>query len=276
MKKQAASPAATGPAGPHFEAQVAAHYLLTMLAGAEPRGLPSTSIQRVELQRGSEGRPLDDVIVHASDNTAGKSAVLEIQVKRTISFSPRDRLFRSVVKQIAEASRRPDFFSTRYELGIAIGRTSRKISGPYQDVVTWARQRRKAESFIASIERPGFANDDMRSFVHTFRSNLSAAGVTDDDATVWQLLRRLHILVFDFTATSSESEALAIERAVRVLHPHDAHLASSLWPTLVDISQRVAVSGGECDLTMLTTELRQRSFRLAGDLSYGTARGGSC
>lgn len=52
------SPASSGPAGPHFEAQVGASYLLAMLAGGEPRGLPGMVIDRIELQRASEGRPL--------------------------------------------------------------------------------------------------------------------------------------------------------------------------------------------------------------------------
>src|SRR5260221_4536274 len=69
------SPASSGPAGPHFEAQVGASYLLAMLTGGEPRGLPGMTIDRIELQRASEGRPLDDVIVHAHD-ASGKAAVL--------------------------------------------------------------------------------------------------------------------------------------------------------------------------------------------------------
>ncbi len=272
MKNRTTSPASGGPAGPHFEAQVGAHYLLTMLAAAEPRGLPGTSVQRVAFQRAAEGRPLDDVVVHASNQVSGKAAVLEIQVKRTITFAPKDTVFRDAVEQIAEASRRPDFLSTRYELALATGRTSHNISGPYQDVLTWARRFSEPEAFITSVKRPGSANESMRTFVRTFKSHLLASEAPDDDATVWNLLRRLHILVFDFTATSSASEALAIERAVRVLHAHDTNRASSLWSSLIDISQQAAFSGGEYDLPMLTSELRRRSFRFAGDLRYGPAR----
>ena len=87
------SPASTGPAGPHFEAQVGASYLLAMLTGGEPRGLPGMVIDRIELQRASEGRPLDDVIVHAHD-ASGTAAVLEIQVKREVTFSPGDEVLR--------------------------------------------------------------------------------------------------------------------------------------------------------------------------------------
>ena len=72
----AVSPAASGPAGASFEGQVGATYLLAMLVGAEPRGLPGTTIDRVELQRATEGFPLDDVIVHAHD-VHGATAVLE-------------------------------------------------------------------------------------------------------------------------------------------------------------------------------------------------------
>src|SRR6266516_3142940 len=96
----ATSPAASGPAGPHFEGEVGAFYLLSMLAGAEPRGLPGTLVDRVELQRAAEGFPLDDVIVRAHD-ALGSPAVLEIQVKRSITFARKDPIFRAVVDQIA-------------------------------------------------------------------------------------------------------------------------------------------------------------------------------
>ena len=270
--KRAASPASTGPSGPHFEGQVGAHYLLSMLAGAEPRGLPGTSIQRIELQRAAEGRPLDDVIVHALDNSSGETAVLEIQVKRTITFAPSDPLFRSVVEQVVEASRRPEFFSTRYELAIATARTSQKISGPYQDVLTWARQIGDPGTFVARIARRGSANDDMRRFVDTFRSHIRRAGARDGDRTVWELLRRLQILVFDFTATGSASEALATERAVRVLHPQNIDRAPALWSSVIEIALRVAASGGERDFPTLINELREQSFRFAGERRYETAR----
>ena len=98
-KPSATSPALSGPAGSQYEGQVGAHYLLTMLVGAEPRGLPGTRIDRVEFQRAAEGRPLDcrpwccasfqRRIVHTRD-TRGEPAVLEVQVKRSLTFAPTD------------------------------------------------------------------------------------------------------------------------------------------------------------------------------------------
>src|ERR1035441_2756258 len=65
--KNATSPASSGPAGSHFEGRVGASYLLSLLVGAEPRGLPGTIIDRVAFQRAAEGHPLDDVVVYAHD-----------------------------------------------------------------------------------------------------------------------------------------------------------------------------------------------------------------
>jgi len=265
------SPASSGPAGSHFEGQVGAFYLLSLLVGAEPRGLPATTIDRVEFQRAAEGRPLDDVIVHAHDGQ-GKPAVLEVQVKRGITFAPSDPIFRSVVGQMVKASLRPDFFKTRYELGIAISRTSHKIDGAYQDVLTWARQLGDEATFINRINRPGSANDDMRSFVKTFREHLRDAGSAHDDETVWQLLRRFQIFPFDFTAPGSASEALAKERAVRALHSDDTPRAGDLWTILTELAIKIASSGGDRTRDRLTEDLRQQSFRLTGDRRFLSAR----
>src|SRR5262247_2201405 len=261
----ATSPAASGPAGSHFEGQVGEFYLLAMLAGDEPRGLPGTTIDLVQFQRAAEGGPLDDVTIFARD-ARGVAAVLEIQVKRAISFTPGDAAFRAVVEQIVETSRRTDFWSSRYELGIATARATRKVDGAYQDVLTWARQIGDAATFFARIGRSGSANDDMRTFVSTFRAHLQNAGSPSDDETVWRFLRRLQILVFDFTAQSSSAEELAKEPAARVLHPDDAARAAGLWPRLVELAIRVAASGGDRKREVLRSPQEIEHRRLASAL----------
>ena len=261
---QVASTSSTGPGGPHFEGQVGASYLLALLVGAEPRGLPGTTIDRVEFQRAAEGHPLDDVIVHAHD-ALGKPAILEIQVKKGMTFAHGDKIFREVIGQIVDASHKTEFENSRYELGIAISRTSHNIDGPYQDVLTWAKQIGDSVTFINRINRPGSANERMRSFVETFRAHLKEACAPHDDEAVWRLLRRMHILVFDFTSPGSASEDLAKERAARALHPEDTARAGNLWDELVELSIEIAKSGGDRKREELKAELAQKGFRLAAD-----------
>jgi hypothetical protein len=269
--QKASSPAASGPAGSQFEGQVGAHYLLTMLVGAEPRGLPAAIIDRVEFQRAAEGRPLDDVIVYAHDNQ-GNPAILEVQVKRMLTFAPADPVFHDVVGQIAKAASNKGFWTGRYELAIATAKGSRKIDGPYQDVLTWARRLGTAKVFFERILRKGSASDDMRTFVETFRQHLKRFGAASDDETVWGLLRKLQILTFDFTAEGSASEDLAKERVVCALHPDESPKAGALWTVLIAQAIRIGSVGGESTVADLTAELSSLSFRLAGQRRFATAR----
>ncbi|KFX71095.1 hypothetical protein TMS3_0103905 [Pseudomonas taeanensis MS-3] len=263
---------ASGPAGTHFEAQVGASYLLAMLAGAPARGLPGTTIDRVALQQANAGRPLDDVVIHAHDNVSGKPAVLEVQVKRSITFAAADPVFRKVVGQIVKASQRPDFLTQRYELAIATTKGSRKIDGAYQDVLTLARQIGDAATFAAQIDLAGVANDDMRAFVKTFKSHLRNEGSSDDNETVWLLLRRLQILTFDFTAPGSASHDLALERAVRVLHTDDGSLAGAFWVSLIELAIDVAKGGGDRTRETALHALVLLGYRLLGERRHATAR----
>ena len=263
---------ASGPAGTHFEAQVGASYLLAMLSGAPPRGLPGATIDRVALQQANAGRPLDDVIIHAHDNVSGKPAVLEVQVKRSITFAAADPVFRKVVGQIVEASQRSDFLTQRYELAIATTKGSRKIDGAYQDVLTLARQIGDAATFAAQIDLEGVANEDMRAFVKTFESHLRDEGAPHDNETVWRLLRRFQILTFDFTATGSASHDLALERAVRVLHADDGSRAGALWVSLIELAIDVAKSGGDRTRETALQTFAQLGYRFVGERRHATAR----
>jgi hypothetical protein len=260
----AASPSASGPAGALFEGQVGAHYLLTMLAEADPRGLPGVLVNRVAFQQASEGYPLDDVIVHGVTNT-GEPAVLEIQVKRTIRFAPGDAVFRDVVGQLAAAFASLDLSHDRHQFAVATERISFKITGPYQDVLRWAREIGSASTFIDRIKRNNVSSNDMRTFVETVRSHLAASGCSSDDEAVWQILRRFKILVFDYDAPGSQSAELAKERARHVLDPEDAGHASAFWKALTETAIRVAASGGELDRARLLKELAAvDNFRFLG------------
>ena len=259
--KRPAPVAATGPGGAHFEAQVGAHYLLTMLAGGAPRGLPSTLIDLVAFQR-ADDHPLDDVVVRAHD-AAGNNATLEIQVKRSIRFTAGDEVFADVVEQVVNASNKVGFWEARHELAIATARTSRKTDGPYQDVLKWARELGTAAIFFTRLNTKGAASVDMRAFVEAFRVHVGAAGGATDDEGIWKLLQRFQILVFDYSALHSANEELAAERAARVLHPDDLTKATALWKHLIELAIASAANGGERDKAGVINDLRE--FRLAGD-----------
>ncbi|TIQ61999.1 MAG: hypothetical protein E5X41_30600 [Mesorhizobium sp.] len=224
-------PAASANAGGQFETRVGAFYTLSMLADGEPRGLVGARIQSVALQQRIAGHPLDDIVIHAT-NADGSQATLEIQAKRTLTFTASDAEFVDVVGQVWQAAQKPAFETERYETAVAISRTTTRIEQAVQEVLNWARQLPDAATFASNIRRKGFASDAMRSFVAVFADNLARHGAPNDNQTVWRLLRRFQVLVFDFEAVGSEYTHRARERCRFVLATDQAHAQAIFGRTL--------------------------------------------
>jgi hypothetical protein len=253
----AVSPAAAGPAGALFEGKVGAFYLLTLLGHGESRGLPGAVARAVRFQQSAHGRPLDDVTIDAT-NVDGSDAFLDIQAKRTINFTRSDENFADIVPRLWGTAQKPEFAAARYEMAVAIARTSTRIERDCQQVLQWARQLESGESFAAHMQLSGFASNGMREFVDAFRHHLAAAGAPSDDETVWRLLRRFQILVFDFEAPGSDYDHRARERGRAVLAPDQANRAADLWSILTDEALAHDATGGEVNWQSLADTLAQK------------------
>ncbi|WP_426435772.1 hypothetical protein [Bradyrhizobium genosp. P] len=254
---QIAAPSATGNAGAQFEAKVGAFYVLALLSGGEPRGLPGAIVRNVAFQQRVAEHPLDDVVIKAV-NRDGSSATLEIQVKRTLTFTASDTEFREVVGQIWEAAKKHDFETSRYELAVAIARTTTRIEHECQEVLHWSRQLPDSITFATRIGRPTFASKGMRSFVAVFRANLALVGAPTDDQTVWRLLRRLQILVFDFESAGSDYDHRAREHLRWILPPDQADRTNELWLIIIDQVGATARAAGSMDRATVVKMLEQQ------------------
>lgn len=267
-----ASPAAAGPSGALLEGHVGAQYLLPLLQGGEARGLPGVVVSRVAFQRAGLGHPMDDVIVTGHDGQ-GRPATLEVQAKRTIAFTVSDSVFADVVALASRAAVKPEFDATRYELAVAIARTSAKIEQHIQDVLTWAREYQSPEVFFRRLNQPGAAHQGMRDFVEAFRGHMQRAGAVHDDAAVWRLLRRFQVLAFDFEQAGSMCSLYARERCAALLAPQEVGRAGQLWDSLQQIALEVDAAGGDLDPAALRERIADEcGYRLAGDRRLHAAR----
>lgn len=269
QKQNGSSPVGRGGAGTYIEGELGAYYLLQMLAGSEARGLPNARIEQVQLQGENEGYALDDLIIHGVSDKG--TAILEIQSKRTIRFSPKDPIFIGVCEQVVRSNpaQKP---TDRHLLAVATQRTSYSISGPYQDVLEWARGAESGVQFFARLALPGVASEEMRTFTEAFRKHLVAQGVADDDEAIWVILRRFMILEFDFESSAPEARAHALTMARQVLAPEDVIRAEALWSNLIEIVLETGKAGGSISRQSLIERLTVRGFHLAGDQNFALAR----
>jgi hypothetical protein len=263
------SPVGRGGAGTYIEGELGAFYLLQMLAGSEARGLPNARIEGVQFQGVDEGYALDDLIVHGVSDKG--SSLLEIQSKRTIKFSPKDGIFQSVCEQIVRSSP-ADNPTDRHLFAVATERTSFAISGPYQDVLAWAQVAKTGAQFFKRLRLKGVASDAMRDFAQTFRANLIDQGISDDDETIWGIVRRFLILEFDFESAAPMARAHALALAAQVLAPEDVPRAEALWSNLIELVIKTGKTGGLISRAELPQLLIDRGFRLAGNRNYALSR----
>lgn len=262
---------ATGPAGPQLEAHVGAQYLLPLLMSAEPRGQPGMSVSRVQFQRGDLGYAMDDVIV-SGHYANGAPAILEIQVKRSIEFTPKSTEFQRVVAMACKATAQSGTDPQSHSVAVATGNSAR-VERYVQATLQWARQYQASAIFFQRLNLVGAADQEMRDFVSAFRGHMQRAGAADDDNSVWQLLRRFLVLNFDVEQPGSASALLARERCAAVLVPQQAKRAGELWDTLGQIALELDAQGGDIDAPELRRRLTQeRSFQLYGDRRLREAR----
>ena len=191
------SPRATGPAGAQFEAKVATHYALALLANTEPVGLPGVVVDRLEFQMKGLGYPLDDVIVFGT-TPQGENRCLEIQVKRSMAFTKKNPKFASIVERIVSA--RKTVIDRRF--AVAIERTTGAIENGVQEALELAQQTIDAESFMIRLEKTGRGNKQMCSFVKAFKEHLATNGETEDH-TLYDVLRSFSVLYFDYARPNS-------------------------------------------------------------------------
>ncbi len=258
--------ASRGGAGAFIEGELGAYYLLSMLAGIEPRGMPGCKATRVRFQGTDEGYALDDLIIHST--SAAGNWLLEIQSKRTVKFSPKDVVFKEVCGQIAKVSPRDTVAEERHLLAVATQRTSFRICGPYQDALAWARAVDSGAAFFHRLNAKGVAGPEMREFVDAFRKHLVEASVSDDDEIIWKLLRRFHILEFDFESSAPQARAFALFVAESVLAPEDTGRAQTLWDALIACSLSLAKVGGSIDGPELRNNLIDGGFRFSNQRDW--------
>lgn len=261
--KKDTSPRAAGPAGPQFEAKVATHYGLAVLAQTEAFGLPGAIVDRLEFQRSGLGHPLDDIIVKATTRT-GEQRCLEVQAKRSMSFTEGDEKFAAVVAAIVEGRKK----DAGRRFAVALERTSGAIENGVQEALELSRHATDAQSFLTLLNTPGRGNEDMRRFVGALKKHLADHGCGTDDI-VFEVLKSLSVLVFDHARPNSIAEHHDRTRAQQLAS--GANQANP-YDVLFGLILRSDAIGGETNRGHLIDALREHGIEIGPSLNLAKAR----
>ena len=246
------SPRASGPAGGTFEAHVATHYALALLAQTEARGLPGVLIDRIEFQRSGQGHPLDDIIVKGPANGSGVRRVLEVQAKRSMAFSQGDGNFKDIMRGVVAGWKvDPD-----RRFAVAIERTSGPIENGVQETLELARNTTDYDSYNKLLNTPGRSNKLMVNFHAVFRKHLSDNGVAEDHE-VHAILKAFFVLHFDYGRAGSSAEYHDRSRASALIA---TDMLGDPYDTLFHCILEADAIGGDVDRSQLVCWLHDRGI----------------
>ena len=255
------SPRMTGPAGPQFEVSVGVHYALSILAETECFGLPGAVATEIAFQRRDQGHPLDDIILTAVRSDGG-SQTLEIQAKRSLSFTVSNATFRGIIADMVAAQ---DIDPTRRYV-VAIERTSQTIEIGVHEALELAKHVSDEDSFRTLLATPGRSNQAMRDFVAAFEHHLTDAG-SDPARLTFDMLRRFSVLYFDYARPNSIAEQADRWRAAALTKDQ-----TDPYGELVSLLMRTDAIGGDLDRARLVDLLAERNVPIGPALHLADAR----
>lgn len=269
-----ASPELTGGAGFAFEDAVAASYLVAMLAERRARGLREGTPSRVSLQRGALGRPLDDIVVSA--DTPNGSVMLDLQVKRSFSFSAHESNgdFFDIVARAQETLSKSAFRPGLDRVGVA---TDEIKNGDLRQVSTlceWARDSATAADFLARVAKPGIASAAKRKAVDALKAGLAKPlGRVPTDEEVHNFLRHFVLLRFEVMSEGASDLTWILDRLEDCLRAATDTNAEDLWGAIRTIARDASGRAGSFDRQSLIERLgRPARFSSAVGLASDLGR----
>lgn len=252
-----ASPISTGGAGSDYENQVGAYYLAALLLQAVPRGQDAGVTREVRFQRLYEGEPLDDLIIVSE--LPGGEAKLALQIKRDLTFGEKDKTFDEVIQACWKTLKSTNFQVGIDRFGIGIGLYSKNIDEYYQSVLTWARTSKDADDFLNRINQHRLTNQKQRSFVKLIcckLNNYSDSTVTNDE--IWNFLRSMVILYFDFQRDGSRDYSYSVEILSHLLNSDKKPEAPQLFTELVNLAAEANRTAGSFNADILIKRLQAK------------------
>lgn len=258
------SPELTAGAGFTFENGVAAFYFVALLAETTAPGLGGRCTERVLLQQGPLGQPLDDLIVEARGADM-QPYRLSLQVKReiVIGATASNKNFRDIILRAHETIAATSFTEGVDRVGAIVGTVADASLREFSTLCDWARFDACVDGFIQKLKTPGFAGDKLRYFDDVKKILADYVAADQLDIAVHRLLAHFVLMRHAMVGEASINESDAITRLADVLHSADRLRAADLWQALMGITRLGAGCAAALDRKTLIERLGG-AFRLRG------------
>lgn len=235
MSSQSSSPFSTGGGGQFFEAKVQASFLLHLLIGGRIPCLPSGGVQSIRLQARQAGIHTDDVLVKVRTE-ASTEHHLFVQIKHHATVRASDKEFCEALQNAwLDFNNQTTFSPGQDALALVTGPQSDQMLQHIRPLLDWARTSATEKEFVTKVSTAGFSSDKKRGYLQVFRDVLTeAAGTALTDNVLWQFLRHLYFLSYDFDVVEGSRDEASILTVLETARAQSSSLdAQAIWQGLI-------------------------------------------
>jgi len=233
------SPSSTGGAGIIFEQHVDAIFLAFLLVRAVPPVLTNCQVSEIHFQTKHKGWNTDDLLV-VGTNGRGNTRNLACQVKRKFTISKTNIECKKVFADFWR-----DFsggvFSKEFDaLALVTLHGTNVLLQHFTPLLDMARASIDAQDFIKRLETEGLLSISGRTHANTIRAIIDVEnGRPINDEEFWCFLKTVHLLSYDLTTNSAQTESL-VKTLLRhsIASSNADHIVNATWLELLHIASK--------------------------------------
>jgi len=257
VSAEISNPFSTGGGGQFFEAKVQASFLLHLLIGGRVPCLLSHNVQSIRLQAKQAGFRTDDVVV-SSGAGLGVEHRLLAQIKHHAAIAGSDGEFCEALENAwGDFSNEKAFAKNRDVLALITGPQSDQTLQHVRPLFDWARTSASSAEFVEKVATAKFSSDKKRHYLQVFKDVLATVtGATLTDDILWQFLKHLYLLSYDFDTQASKDEAAVLTILDLARNPNSSLDAQAIWDSLIVQTQEWNKTAGTFTKQQLPERLR--------------------
>ncbi len=213
----------------------------------------------VHLQAEHRGWHTDDVLVVGTTGS-GKERTLACQIKRTFTISKSNEdCKKAFIDFWSDFKSNTTFRRDTDAFALVTLHGTNALLRDFTSLLDAARASSDSEDFTTRLGTPGFISNNAKQHALVIRGILEEGEGAIEDETLWQFLRTLHVLSYDLTTSTAQTEGLVktvLRHATSDADPH--HAANFAWLRLVELAAAGMASAKSFVRDDLPEELRRK------------------